>query len=284
VGFDTGRSVETGGYNPGQNVATNEAGEAGEEGDARRTASGPGEIARGERASFRVSGVERDMSERFDVQSAEEVVHDGVAGKQDFANGTAGGEFLDHRAERLADGAREDAGVAQFEADAAHQVGAVTALRVESGSDVEDFAGGQIEKLSSQGRGANVDGDAKSFGGFEGKRRVVGEDGRVPLINIQRDGTHRMRAAGEAPAVAQFFGGERLRHFGGDGNIAGDDTDAAAAAEHGAAARELHAAFEEDVFERAVTWSVDAKERTGRTGRPPRTGGPSHFVLSSFRG
>jgi hypothetical protein len=199
-------------------------------------------------------GFEGGVGEGFEIEVGEEVVHDGIADQDDVIEG--GGqvavgeeEFGDHDTELVADEAGERGGlrVLEGEVDATHDIGAVACLGVEGSSDGEDVAGGEVEELSDDGGGAEIDGDAEAGLRREREGGVVGQDGMFPLCEFELEMGFGMGAAGEAPAFFEFTWGESEEIVFGGCEEAAEDADATAFAASMGSAREFESVGEEEV-------------------------------------
>ncbi len=119
-----------------KDVGADEAAEATSETDHAIGRQVPTEIARGEALLGEMRRLEGYMRERLDVETAKQMVHNGVADEENFGDlrCAAAGEARDELAERGADGRGE---VLAFErgADAAHDVGTEGGLGIERGFD-----------------------------------------------------------------------------------------------------------------------------------------------------
>ena len=122
---------------------------------------------------------------------------------------------------------------------AAHDVGAAFRLRIQRRAHRQHMAGLQVNQLRHDGGGAQVNRDAQSFPGREGEDRIVRENRRLPLRQLDLQIAFRLRPAGQPPALGQFRLGKLLLLLLGDRQGAGQHLDLATLAPPAAPAREL---------------------------------------------
>ena len=218
-GGQIGGFMQTSGKDAGKDVAADKSAKIGQEPNARISWQFPAERAGGEDFKVEPFGFKRAVGERLEIESTEQMMHDGVPGNDHM--GEMVGQtvdcvdhFRDHFAELLADEPGKHFGLAAGELDAAHDIGAVLGLQVQGSADGEDMAGGEVEQLGDDGCGAQIDGDPET--GLRGERegRVIGQDRDLPLGEFKLEVSIGLGAAGEAPAGVEFGEGESIEVVG----------------------------------------------------------------------
>ncbi len=189
---------------------------------------------------------ERRVRQRLRIQAAEEVVHGRIARHQHLAERL----FAQHSPQHLANKAAQLTRAAQIVLQAAHDIGPVAGLRIERGLHAQHFAGGEIHHLGHQRGGTQVDYRTAPGARFNGHPRFVGEHRQRPLVYFHHDASRRGRAAGEAPAIAEFLFAKREPHRRRDRHFTFQHAHFAAAAGTLATAREFDPGLKQPVGQR----------------------------------
>lgn len=162
--------------------------------------------------------------------------------------------------------------------DAAHHVAAETGLGVQRRLHAEHVPGGQIEELGHECRRAHVDRDAQSFLRREHELRIVHQDRRIPLAQLDHQVFLEAALAGKAPPIGDLMIAQEgaLRVVRGSAPL--EHAHPATAAAAVAAARKLDALLEEQVAKRRALrrrqlgagWAEDDARHLGaqRNGTP----------------
>ena len=153
---------------------------------------------------FRLKGI---VGERRDVYSAEEMVHGGIAHDRNILHRTGtrrGGsqEVHEQGTDPLADHGTHfcQPRFGERKIHPAHDIGAVRGLRIQPGLHGQYPAAAQIDQLSNERGRSQVNGNAEPGSRLEAKRGVIGQDGGLPLIDLENEVVVSPAAAGEAPA------------------------------------------------------------------------------------
>ena len=134
-------------------------------------------------------------------------MHHGVAHQDDAFDGrlleAGGGDHAAYqRADPLTDDGRELPSPRLFEGElgAAHDVAAVGGLRVQRGMAGPNPARLEVDELGHHGGGAEVHRHAEARPRLEVEGGVVGQDGDLKLLHLERD--RLLRNASDTPAAS----------------------------------------------------------------------------------
>jgi hypothetical protein len=102
------------------------------------------------------------------------MMHHRVADQNHFHNLflPPGRNILNHSTQKITNDSRQF-GAVESEADAAHNVGAMHRLGIESSSEAEQLACSEVQQLRHNGCGAEIDGNTKPLTPRSGKLRIV---------------------------------------------------------------------------------------------------------------
>lgn len=161
--------VELRGQDAGEDVTADETAKDGKEPDEGVTWQIPGERGGSEFLKLETDWIERAVGEGLYIEAGEEVLHHRIAHDHDVFE--PGGEIVEGEekfgndlAKLLTDEPGEDVPLAGLygEVNAAHHIRAMLRLSIQGRADCEHMAGAQVEQLSSDGGGAQIDGNAQA--------------------------------------------------------------------------------------------------------------------------
>lgn len=246
---------------PGQNIAADESSDARQESHDRVAAQPPAQIRGAKGLQPVILGFERVMRERLKIDAAKEMVHHRVAHEDDIPQvrlilANAFEEVFDQFANLFSRQPRQ-LGLAlprDRELDAAHDVRAVTGLRVQGRPDAEHAPAAQIEQLGNEGRGAQIDGDAQPGLRRKIKPRIIGQDRNLPLGDFKGRIRFGPGLARQAPAGIDLRSRQRSRFDFRNRRWRSEHADSTSFAAAAPAAGELDAVSEEMIVQRRAAF------------------------------
>jgi hypothetical protein len=114
------------------------------------------------------------------------MMHYGIADQHDFDYFLflAGGDVVDHGSEEIPN---QDSEVraALREANPAHHVSALNGLGIKARTQAKQFSGREIEQLSDDGGGTEIDGYDQASAAGPSQLSIIGKHRHVPLFDLQ---------------------------------------------------------------------------------------------------
>jgi uncharacterized SAM-dependent methyltransferase len=186
------------------------------------------------------------MGKRLHIAPGKQVVHHGVAYKDDLGNFLLAPlcETHNYFPERSTHN-RGQVVAMKSRANPIHHIRSERGLRIELGLDTEDATRGQIDDLRSNRSRAQIDGDAQAMFARANHAGIIREHIHVPLAALKHQWRLRARLARKPPATCELFCRESLPVRIRNRQPPGQHANAATAAQTRSSARKLDAMIRE---------------------------------------
>lgn len=226
--------MHLGRQNSSENIASDEATEAGQELNPWVSRECPTEIRRVDLLKSRLLTLKGRMGERLEIEVTEEMMHGGIAREEDAFDSKVS---IAHRSKHTLD-LRTDLRANRLHQlnapcfrkavfNAMHEIGTVNRLRVSRALEGENLPRLQIEQLRHDCRRAEIDDDRRSGARRKLQFPMIHENRGFPLSNLEHETIFDRMATSQAPAVCELLLRKELALIFGDGKRSSEHADAA---------------------------------------------------------